>query len=303
MRHLWKVVALVVIMSGAACSSSASDSSGSTAADGMRVASFDFAESELLAELYAQSLEEADVPVVRLGRVGPREVVAPALELDRIDLVPEYLGSALKFFGASAISSNSTASQAALADLLAPRGLTALEAAVAQNANAIVTTKRLAADLGLADISDLSAHAATLRFGGTVECPDRPLCLAGLKDLYGLEFASFVPQSSLAVTAEALRLGEIEVGLMFTTAAELADPQLTLLRDDLGLQPPENVIPLLRQSALDRWGTTATQAINDVAALLTTDDLREMNRLVDDGSQVAEVASSWLMSHGLSSPG
>ncbi len=285
-----------------ACSGNTGDSSGPVPADGMRIASFDFPESELLAELYAQALEEGGVPVVRLGPVGPREIVAPALELDRVDLVPEYLGTALRFFGASTTPSDSTASEADLGDLLAGRGLIALDAASAQDANAIITTRGIASELGLVSISDLSAHAATLRFGGPVECPDRPLCLQGLRDLYGLQFASFVSQGSLAVTAEALRRDEIDVGLMFTTATELADPELVALLDDLGLQPAENVIPLLSQSALDRWGSPATEALNAVSAL-TTDELREMNRLVGDGAPVAEVVSAWLMSHGLSSSG
>ena len=55
----------------------------------LRVGSFDFPESELLAELYAQVLEAADVDVERLGAIGPREIVAPALEQDQIDPVPQ----------------------------------------------------------------------------------------------------------------------------------------------------------------------------------------------------------------------
>ena len=35
--------------------------------------------------------------------------------------------------------------------------------------------------------------ASTLRFGGPPECPERPFCLIGLEETYGLEFAEFVP--------------------------------------------------------------------------------------------------------------
>ncbi|MCP4085354.1 MAG: glycine/betaine ABC transporter substrate-binding protein [Actinomycetia bacterium] len=238
------------------------------------------------------------------GNAGDSSGPAPAdgIRITSVDLVPEYLGTALRFFGASTTSSDSTASEADLGDLLAERGLIALDAASAQDANAIITTRGIASELGWESISDLSGHAATLRFGGPVECPDRPLCLQGLRDVYGLQFSSFVSLGSLAVTAEALRRDEIDVGLMFTTATELADPELVALLDDLGLQPAENVIPLLSQSALDRWGSPATEALNAVS-VLTTDELREMNRLVGDGAPVAEVVSAWLMSHGLPSSG
>src|SRR5687768_3585931 len=35
--------------------------------------------------------------------------------------------------------------------------------------------------------------ASSLTLGGPEECPDRPLCLQGLEDVYGLEFAGFTP--------------------------------------------------------------------------------------------------------------
>ena len=262
----------------------------------MRIASFDFAESELLAELYAQVLDAIGVPVIRLGVVGPREIVAPSLELDRIDLVPEYLGTAIRFFGDTTDPDGVDSTQAstgALQRLLDPRGLVALDAAAAQNSNAIFVTSEFAAEGNIVTISDLASRASALRFGGPVECPDRPLCLLGLEEVYGLEFAEFVPQRSVAFTAEALRRDEIDVGLAFTTSPVLDDDTYTVLEDDRRLQPSENIVPVIRRSALDRWGPEVGQALNDLSALLTTRDLRAMNRRVADGASVAEVASSW----------
>ncbi len=282
-----------------ACGGTATDETGPTGEDGVRVASFDFAESELLAELYAQALESAGLPVVRMGRAGPREVVAPAIELDRIDLVPEYLGTALQFYGATTTDPDPTTSAAALADRLAPRGLRALEPAAAQDANAVVVTRAFAAEYDLRMISDLADLAADLRFGGPVECPERPLCLVGLSEVYGLDFAEFIPQRSLPLTAEALHWGEIDVGLLFTTSSEADDDALVLLEDDRRLQPAENVVPVARESALARWGPGVTAALDRVSAALDTADLREMNRAVSEGMAVADVASAWLSNRGL----
>jgi osmoprotectant transport system substrate-binding protein len=61
------------------------------------VTSFDFPESETLAELYGQALRQQGYPVEVVARLGPREIVQPALEQGRVDLVPGYLGSALNF--------------------------------------------------------------------------------------------------------------------------------------------------------------------------------------------------------------
>ena len=68
---------------------------GSPPRDAVVVTSFDFPESELLAEIYAGALEGSGVTVHRELALGPRELVQPALRQGLVDLVPEYLGSAL----------------------------------------------------------------------------------------------------------------------------------------------------------------------------------------------------------------
>jgi osmoprotectant transport system substrate-binding protein len=289
-----KVLAIVLaLVIGGACGGDGADSESPMPSDGLRIAGFDFAESELLAELYAQVLEAGGTTVVRLGRIGPREVVAPALELDLIDLVPEYTGTASGHFGGA------TADLEGLADALTPRGLVALEPALAQDVNAFVVTAATAEANDLVRLSDLSEIAPTARFGGPVECPERPLCLLGLAETYGLTFAEFVPQRSLAVTAEALARGEIDVALMFSTSAEIIERNLVILEDDRGLQPPENVVPVIRRSALDRWGLAETDPFRDLSRALTTRHLRQMNQRVQDGEPVDSVARSWLTVMGL----
>ena len=61
------------------------------------VTSFDFPESETLAELYGQAMRQQGYPVAVVARLGSREIVQPALEQGRVDLVLGYLGSALNF--------------------------------------------------------------------------------------------------------------------------------------------------------------------------------------------------------------
>lgn len=291
----WLAIAWVVAF-GAACGADDGGSTGPVEADGVRIASFDFAESELLGELYAQVVEAEGVPVVRLGAVGPREVVAPALEGGVVDLVPEYLGTAAGHFGAATLDGPG------LDDAIGPRGLVALTPSSAQDVNVFVVSVALADQLGLTQLSDLADTASSARFGGPVECPERDLCLLGLAETYGLTFAEFVPQRSLAVTAEALRRGEIDVGLMFSTSAELDPGEFVALLDDRGLQPPENVVPVVRAAAVERWGDALPDALDDLSRSLTTEELREMNRRVADGESVATVAGSWLAAVGLVDP-
>lgn len=287
----------------AACGGSSESAEPEPDRSHVRVASFDFAESSLLAEMYAQVVESAGLPVTRLGPVGPREIVSPALELDQIDVVPEYLGTALQFAGSAEPNPDTESARTELNEALGQRGLRALEASPAEDKNVIVVTTTTAERHGLNTVSDLVPVAPDQRFGGPPECPDRPLCIGGLESVYGIQFAEFVPQRSLRITAEALRRGEIDVGLMFSTASELEADDLVELADDGAMQPAENVLPVVRIDALERWGPDLADSLNRLSARLTTRDLRALNRRVADGEPLDEVARGWLATNGLVASG
>jgi osmoprotectant transport system substrate-binding protein len=266
---------------------------GQSESPGLRVASFDFLESELLAEVYAQAAERAGVTVVRLGAVGPREVLVPAMRNDHVDLVAEYVGSALRFAGVEDPPDDPTVAASLLGDRVAVYGIGVLAPSAAVDANVFVVSAETARNHDLESVSDLSG-ASLDRFGGPAECPDRPLCLVGLRDRYGVSFETFIAQPSLSFTAEALRRDEIDVGVMFSTSPELDAPDLVVLTDDRHLQAPENVLPMIRLPALERWGPGLERALDRVSEGLTTHELRRLNGQVADGGAVAEVARQWL---------
>jgi len=264
------------------------------------VASFDFPESEILAELYGQALRGRGYPVDLVARLGTREVVEPALEQGKVDLVPEYLGTALTFIddGGLAPSGDPGTTHARLQQAFATRGVSVAAFAPAEDRNGFVVTGDLARRRGLKRISDLAPLAGRLTFGGPSECPDRPLCLKGLRDRYGLEFARFQTMPSRRVTAGALETGEIDVGMIETTDASLIGQDLVQLEDDRGLQPAENVVPVVRRQVVDRYGPGLVRLLDAVSAQLTTAELRGLNRQVAvDDQPPSGVAAGWLRAH------
>ncbi len=270
--------------------------------DAVTVASFDFSESELLAEVYGQALTAAGYDVDLALDAGPRQLVQPALAAGLVELVPEYAGTALDFLslGDQQPSDDVAATTAKLDRVLADRRIVPLAPAAAQDANAVVVTREVADRYGLATISDLAGPAPELTFGGPPGCPDRPFCLGGLADTYGLDFAEFLPLDvGGPLTHQALAGGFADVGLLFTTDPRLADDDLVVLADDKGLQPAENVVPLVRQEVLDRWGEDFAAAVDGVSARLTTAGLQELNRRVADGESPRAVAAAWLAAEGL----
>lgn len=258
------------------------------------IGSANFSENALVAEIYAQVLETAGYPVERNLNIGSREVYAPALENGDLDLVPEYVGTALSYLGGTP-TSDSAATAQALADTWADKGIAVLDPAEAQDKNGIVVRQDTADDLGLSKVSDLAGHT-DLIFGGPPECPDREFCMIGLQDVYGLDFAEFKPLDiGGALTVAALEGDEIQVALLFTSDGVIAAKGFVLLEDDKGLQPAENLTPVIRQEIIDAYGDDLVDALNAVSAELTTAELSDMNKLIGiDGEDPDQVAADWI---------
>jgi len=266
------------------------------------VTSFDFPESEILAELYGQALRSRGYPVEVIRRLGPREIVEPALEQGRVDLVAAYLGSSLNFLydQQRVATADARATHALLVQALAGRGITALGFASAQDRNGYVITGDAARRRQLRHLSDLKPIAGQLTFGGPPECPERALCLRGLRDVYGLEFKRFEPMASRRTTADALEAGEIDLGMLETTNGNLAGRDLVQLEDDRRLQPAENVVPLVRNEIIAVYGSALVRFVDSVTTQLTTADLVQMNgRTEQEGAEPAVVAAAWLRGHAL----
>jgi len=289
-------VALALAVSAAGCSSDVGQSrEGPT----ITIGSADFSESELLAEIYAQALEVEGYQVERNLNAGRREDYAPALESGELDLVPEYIGSILTFLGGNA-TSDSEATYRALQQAWADAGIVALDYAPAQDKNGIVVRQDTASELGLEKVSDLVQYNGQLVFGGPPECFARKLCLLGLTDVYGLEFKRFEPLDVGGPrTAAALEVNEIQVALLFTSDGVIPAKGFVLLEDDKGLQPAENIAPVVRLEIVEAYGDVFVDYLNKVSRQLATTELMELNRRIGfDGEEPAEVASDWLQENG-----
>jgi osmoprotectant transport system substrate-binding protein len=306
---IFRAACLALGVALAACTSASGNASSATGEPGGRpgrvisVGSFDFPESVLLAEIYGQALAAAGLPVRVLPDLGPREVVDPALMDGLLQVVPEYAGSALEFFslGRRSATANAGAANRALADSVAGRGLVAARPAPAQDANALVVTAATAARYGLRSITDLAKVAPGLVFGGPPECPGRAYCLPGLTRVYGLHFKSFTPlDAGGPLTLQALAASYIGVALLFTTDPSIPARHLVVLADDRGLQPAENITPLVGRHAIARYGLRLLTTLNAVSALLDTGTLRSLDARVEKAGQNPRlVAADWLRAHGL----
>ena len=259
----------------------------------IRFAAYDFSENRVLVAVYAEAARRAGLRVTVDPGVGTREIVVPALEQGVVDVVVDYLGTASRFVGAPT-AETSDQLQAGLSQALAGRGVTVLDAASAEDQNGFAVATAFAAEHRVGSLSELVPLAPGLVFGGPPECADRPLCLPGLRQVYGLRFGQVRTMPSRAATVEALAAGEIDVGLLETTDARVGSAPVLLLVDDRRLQPHENVVPLVRTAVLDREGSRLRDALDGTSARLTTQALVALNRSVElDGLTPAAAAARW----------
>ena len=266
------------------------------------VASFNFRESELLAAIYALALMHAGIPARLQLDVGPRELVQPALAEGLVDVVPEYLGSALASLepAADVAMSDPVAVGRELVRVLARWHVQVLAPAAAQDQNGLVVSRATASRLRLHAVSDLGPLAPRMVLGGPPECPQRPYCLPGLRRVYGLEFARFVPLDTEQERIDAIEQGVVDVVVLDTTDGYLAGGDLVLLADDRRLQPAENVVPVVRAEAVARYGARLVGALDVVSARLTTNDLIFLNwRVTVAGNNVLAEARAWLERQGI----
>jgi osmoprotectant transport system substrate-binding protein len=144
--------------------------------------------------------------------------------------------------------------------------------------------------------------ASQLTLGGPPECPKRPFCEPGLKETYGIEFGDFKALDlGGPLTVQALKNGQIDVGLLFSTSSAISANDFVLLDDDKNLQQADNITPVVNSDVAD---DTLLGLLNDVGAALTTETMTNLNGRVEiDKEDPADVAQTFLEDQGISGEG
>jgi osmoprotectant transport system substrate-binding protein len=123
-----------------------------------------------------------------------------------------------------------------------------------------------------------AAQDPPARAPGPPECPERAYCPRGLRQVYGLRFRTFVPLEARGpLTLQALEAGNIGVALPFSTDPAITADHLVVPADDRGLQPTENIVPLVRRDVIARYGPQLVAVLNTVSARLATGSLHALD--------------------------
>ena len=263
------------------------------------VASKPFGESFLLAEMFAQALEDRGIKVERRPGLGATEVAFAALRSGAIDVYPEYTGTGLI---AILHDTSSSDAQSAFGKVsrefadrysvhwLAPLGF--------ENTYAIAVTKSTAAKHNLRTLSDLARAAPLLNAGLTPDFIGRADGLPALQRRYGMRFHRVTPLSQ-ALKYQALASGSVEVIDGYSTDGLIKKYDLVVLTDDAHVFPPYEAAAI---AGARMWRTRpdAVAALSRLSGRLDAAKMRALNARVEvDHEPLASVAHSALAELGI----
>jgi osmoprotectant transport system substrate-binding protein len=287
----------VAALALAGCSSGdpldSGEPSGDAGTDGpVVIGSQAYYSNEIIAEIYAQALENADIEVERQFNIGQRDAYIPLLEDGEVNLFPEYSGNLLQFFDEDTEARTAEDVYAALPDAL-PEGLEVLEQSTATDQDSYTVTADFAEQYDLTTIADLTNVDVPLTLGGAAELAERPYGPEGLAETYGVEVAFTATGDT---TVEDLVAGTVNIANVYTADPAIQTEDLVVLEDPEGLFLASNVVPVVSEGVADR----VADVINAVNAALTPEGLVALNvqSTVDELSS-PEIATQWLEENDL----
>ena len=248
--------------------------------------------NEIIAEIYAQALEDAGFTVERQFSIGQRDAYLPSLENGEVDLFPEYTGNLLQFYDEATTATTSDDVYAALQEAL-PEGLEVLDQSSATDQDSYNVTAAFAQEHGLASLADLASVPVPLTLGGPPELEERPYGPAGLQEKYGVTVGFSATGDT---TVEDLLAGTVNIANVYSADPRIQTEDLVTLEDPEGLFLASNVVPLVNADVADE----IADVINAISAMLTPEGLVALNvQSTVDQLSSADIATQWLTDNGL----
>lgn len=263
------------------------------------IASKPFGESFILAELFAQLLENRGFKVDRRPGLGATEVAFSAIRSGAIDAYPEYTGTGLL----AVLHEPPQKDPAAVFDRVSREfrsrfGARWLPPLGFENTYAIAVRRETAAKYSLSTLSDLARAAPQLTAGLTADFIERKDGLPGLRGAYGMSFKSVRPLGQ-AVKYEALASGAVDVIDGYSTDGFIAKYDLVVLRDDKRFFPPYEAAALV-SARLQKENPGAIAALSELSGRIDVAAMRKLNaRLEVTQEPVEKIARSELEALGL----
>lgn len=261
-----------------------------------------FTEQQIMSEMTTQLLKAKGFTVDKRAGLGTAPL-RQAQEAGQIDLYWEYTGTSLITFNKVADKLDAAATYTKVKELDAAKGLVWLNPSKANNTYALAMRKKDAEAKGVKTLDDLAAKVTggqSLKFGCNAEFYARPDGLAPLQKAYGFDFGrENVVRMDTGLVYQALRDGQVDVGLVFATDGRVPAFDFVILADTKGYFPTYAMTPVVRKETLDKNPKLA-ELLNGLSAKLDDATMARLNASVDvDKKSIEEVAAGFLKAQSL----
>lgn len=292
MRFLKRAAAAAFLLGAASAASAAT----------IVVGGKNYTEQQLMSEMTAQLLKAKGFDVDKRAGLGTAPL-RQAQENGQIDVYWEYTGTSLITFNKITDKLDAAGTYAKVKELDAAKGLVWLDPSKANNTYAFAMRAADAKAKNIVSISDLSAKingGDKLTFGSNAEFYARPDGLKPLEDSYGFSFGrDSVKRMDTGIVYQALKDGQVDVGLVFATDGRIPAFDFVVLKDDKGYFPTYAMTPVVRKQVLDANPQLA-EILNALSAKLDDATMAKLNASIDvDKKTVEEAATGFLKQQGL----
>lgn len=275
---------------------------GAAQAQEIVVGGKNFTEQQILSSMTEQLLAANGFNTDNRGGMGSA-AVRQAMENGQIDVYWEYTGTSLITYNKVEEKLDAAATYAKVSELDAAKGIIWLDASAANNTYALAMRRADADKLGIATLSDFAARVNgenDLTLASNAEWYARPDGLKPLQEAYGFELSrDAVKRMDSGLVYEALKNGNVEVGLVFATDGRIPAFDFVTLQDDKGYFPAYALAPVVRDEILTA-NPKIGELLNALSAKLDDATMSTLNAKVDvDRMTIEDVAAEFLTSAGM----
>ncbi|MFM9271797.1 glycine betaine ABC transporter substrate-binding protein [Halomonas elongata] len=261
-----------------------------------------FTEQQILASMTSQYLEGLGHEVETRAGMGSA-VLRQAQENGQIDLYWEYTGTSLINYNDITESLSPDETYQRVKELDGEKGLVWLEPSEANNTYALAMREESVEETGIDSLSKLAEavnDGEALSFAMNAEFYAREDGWRPLQQAYDFRVSrGDVKRMDSGLVYQALRDGQVDVGLVFATDGRIPAFDFQVLEDDQNFFPAYALTPVVRQEALDAHPDLAEQ-MNALSSLLDDQTMATLNARVDvERETIEDVAADFLTDNDL----
>lgn len=257
--------------------------------------------SQVVAEIYAQALENSGLRVGRKAAVSRADALAD-LGANTLQVYPDFLYSLLTDLasadgGTVPSGQETTDVQIATVNEILDDTISIGDPSSADNGQVIACTPKAVDEHSVTTLTELFDTAAEVTLGGPAEFETAaPFGLAGFA-ADDVEFEEYVPLEDDAI-GPALADGSIDCAVLRGLSSTIVEEALIILADESSLAPEDVLVPIVATPALT---PDVTSLLSQIDSLLTTEILRALVVKVEIGGEAVEqVAKNFIASQSSS---